>query len=151
MNCGQSSYVIPPRFGELKTETNYRQLVEQNAKEIFNLRRQIREANLFRSDGPEYEAEWQQACNDFHENYDSLAFPGGAFSARHRMRAGDNHAIEYAIAFLEVRPYFYRSGYMYKEYMRVLRNCPLTSGQRKRYDRIREKYLLWRQNRKRNS
>ena len=129
--------------------TNYKELVQRNSKAIIELRRQISETFLFRDDGPEQMAEWSQACSNFHDSYDSLAFPGGARRARHSLREGDAHAIEYAIAFLEVRPYFFRSGYMYKEFIRVLRNCSLTGPQRKRYDIMREKYLRYRENRRR--
>ena len=136
--------VIPLRARKLTTETSYRQQVERNSKEIVNLRRRIREARHFGD-----EAEWRDACRDFHDKYELLAFPGGARGARHRLREGDANSIEYAIAFLEIRPYFFRSGYMYKEFMRVLRNCQLSDSQRKRYDFVREKYLLYRRNRRR--
>ena len=70
------------------------------------------------------------------------------YTARERLRAGDEQAIEYAIAFLEVRPYFFRPGYMYKDFMRVLRNCPLSVDQRKRYNQVRENYLVYRKKRR---
>ena len=126
-----------------------RQKIQTNAAKISELRQRVLETCTFRDDGPEQKAEWKQACSEFHEQYQNLAFPGGTFDARHRMRAGDEEAIEYAIAFLEVRPFFFRSGYMYQEYMRVLRNCPLSDAQRQRYDRIRAKYLAYRQTRRR--
>ena len=128
---------------------NLRQQVQSNAAKIVELRRRVLETCIFRDDGAEQKAEWKQACSEFHEHYYDLAFPGGVFGARDRMRAGDEHAIEYAIAFLEVRPFFFRSGYMYQEYMRVLRNCPLSISQRQRYDRIHAKYLLYRETRRR--
>ena len=132
----------------MKSSGDYRQLIQRNAAQIVQLHRRIGETFIFRDEGPEQRAEWSQACENFHDNYEELAFPGGARDARHRMRAGEFEAIEYAIAFLEVRPYFFRSGYMYHEFMRVLRNCPLSGSQRKRYDRIRAKYLLYRAKRK---
>ena len=101
---------------------NLRQQVQSNAAKIVELRRRVLETCIFRDDGAEQKAEWKQASSEFHEHYYDLAFPGGVFGARDRMRAGDEHAIEYAIAFLEVRPFFFRFGYMYQEYMRVLRN-----------------------------
>ena len=125
---------------------NTRQLVQNNAAEIVRLRKQILETLPYRDKGPKQLAEWSAACTEFHDQYESLAFPGGTLSARRRMRAGNQEAIEYGIAFLEVRPYFFRSGYMYQEYMRVLRNCPLSKSQRHRYDRIREKYMIYREN-----
>ena len=126
-----------------------RNQVIQNADEIVRLHRRIRETLCFRDEGPDQKAEWKDACSEFHAKYDDLAFPGGTDNARDRMRAGDDDAIEYAIAFLEVRPFFFRSGYMYKDFMRVLRNCPLSSAQKNRYDRIRERYLQYCQNRRR--
>ena len=126
----------------------FRNQVTRNANEIARLYGRIRETLCFRDDGPDQKAEWRDACSDFHAQYDDLAFPGGVYTARERLRAGDEQAIEYAIAFLEVRPYFFRSGYMYKDFMRVLRNCPLSVDQRKRYNQVRENYLVYRKKRR---
>lgn len=102
-----------------------------------------------RDDGPKQRQEWKDACSEFHTKYESLAFIGGADTARDRLRDGDAVAIEYALDFLEVRPYFFRSGYLYKDLMRVLRNCPLSNAQRIRYDKIRERYNEYRAHRRR--
>lgn len=59
---------------------------------------------------------------------------------RERLRAGEKEAIDYALDFIEVRPYFFRSGYMYQDFLRVLRNCPLSDSQRYRYDQLRARY-----------
>ena len=125
--------------------------IERNASEILRLHNRIHETFLERGKSSEHASVWKQACRDFHDNYQSLAFPGGPYDARHRMRAGDNEAIEYALAFLEVRPYFFRSGYMYQEFMRVLRNCPLSDSQGARYAIMRQKYIEYRKNKRRTS
>ena len=127
-----------------------RQQIQRNASRIAELHRRVHKTFAERDKGPEQRSAWKLACNDFHNNYESLAFPGGTHDARDRMRSGDSEAIEYAIAFLEVRPYFFRSGYMYQDFMRVLRNCPLYIGQRARYERVREKYLEYRKTRRRS-
>jgi hypothetical protein len=69
---------------------------------------------------------------DFHARYDLLAFPGGYASreVRARILNGDFAAIEAAICFLEVRPYFFRSGYMFKDLLRALKRAPLTQEER---------------------
>ena len=128
---------------------NLHKQIQSNGSKITQLRLRILETCAFRDEGPREMAEWRQACSEFHEHYQELAFPGGVFDARDRMRAGDEQSIEYAIAFLEVRPYFFRSGYMYQEYMRVLRNCPLSDSQRRRYDEIRARYQIYRETRRR--
>ena len=133
------------------SEGTYRQKIQRNAAIIAQLHRNNLETHALRDQGAEQMAAWNHACSEFRNNYEALAFPGGTLGARDRMRSGDNEAIEYAIAFLEVRPYFFRSGYMYQEFMRVLRNCPLSDSQRRRYDRVREKYLVYRAGRRRST
>ncbi len=92
---------------------------------------------------------WREACSEFHAQYDSLAFIGGVSSARDRIRSGDAAAIEYALCFIEVRPYFFRSGYMYKDFLRVLRKANLSPKQRIRYNRVHDAYVNYRRNRQR--
>ncbi|MEM9348154.1 MAG: hypothetical protein AAGB26_16210 [Planctomycetota bacterium] len=119
--------------------------IRENARVISRLHGRIHATFAHRDEGESQYDEWKTACADFHAHYDSLAFLGGVREARERLRSGENDAIDYALDFLEVRPYFFRSGYMYKDFMRVLRNCPLSPSQRKRYERLHAAYTQFRE------
>lgn len=125
--------------------------IQNNAHGIVRLHQELHAAIARRSDGPSSHALWQVACSNFHSRYDELAFPGGPRTARNRLRASDPVAIEYALAFLEVRPYFFRSGYMFKEFIRVLRKCPLSDSQRDRYNFVKAAYDVYRAQRKKRT
>ncbi len=127
---------------------NPKSLIQRNAREIADLHRRVHESFRQRDGGPAERAAWTSACEDFHSRYEPLAFPGGTRSVRERLRACDTFAIEYALCFIEVRPYFFRSGYMYNDFLRVLKNCDLTELQRLRYDRVRDAYLAYRRRRR---
>jgi hypothetical protein len=127
---------------------SYKSLIQRNAPEIVRLYNRIKETVEYRDMGPVERNQWSDACAEFHTQYQSLAFVGGVSTARERLRRGETDAIEYALDFLEVRPYFHRSGYMYKDFMRVLRNCPMSASQRTRYSRIRERYQQYRETRR---
>lgn len=84
---------------------------------------------------PEAHAEWTLACAESHRDYDNLAFPGGYESGLKKIRSGDRTAVEYALCFLEVRPYFFRSQYMRKTLKRLLKRAALDSQQTERLQR----------------
>jgi hypothetical protein len=123
---------------------SYQSRVQNNAREIVGLRQRLDDAIAHRGDDPQSLPRWEEACAEFHRRYELLAFPGGPRNARSSLRAGDQEAIEYALAFLEVRPYFFRSGYMYKDFIRVLRHCPLSTSQRSRHEELRDAYQQYR-------
>jgi len=127
---------------------SFKSRIQQNARVISQLHRRIHETFAHRDDDEQSRAAWQDACTAFHAQYEELAFPCGTYTMRERLRAGDTEAIEYAIDFIEIRPYFFRSGYMYKDFLRVLKNCPLSDGQRKRYDLVKTQYDAYRDNRR---
>jgi hypothetical protein len=83
----------------------------------------------------------------FHARYDGLAFPGGyqRGGALNRIAYGDPDAMEAAICFLEIRPYFFRSGYMFKDILRKCRRAPLSSDQAARLKTIEKGLLEWRE------
>jgi hypothetical protein len=83
-------------------------------------------------------AEQKQAAEAFKAEYDALAFPGGFEAGVRRIMEGDCETIDYALAFLEVWPYFYQSGYMRKKIIRLLKRVNLTSQQSARFDRVIE-------------
>ncbi|MFP5382346.1 MAG: hypothetical protein ACLGG4_08780, partial [Gammaproteobacteria bacterium] len=76
--------------------------------------------------------------------YDELSFPGGYSTAFERIFSGDVEAIETALCFLECRPYFFRSGYMWKEISRKLKRAPLSEQQAERLEIVMNKYNAWR-------
>ena len=125
-------------------------LIEHNAKTIAELHRRVHDTVRDRDRSDEHRNAWRAACSEFHSRYDALAFVGGVSTARERIRAGDAIAIEYALSFIEVRPYFFRSGYMYNDFLRVLRNAELSPRQRERYNRVYEAYREYRRARVRS-
>ena len=116
-----------------------------NAAEIVRLHARIRETLRFRGRSPEQTEEWSRACSEFHTRYEALAFPGGYEGALDRIAAGDPQTMEAALCFLECRPYFFRSGYMFKDILRKCKRAPLSEEQASRLNIISEKLAEWRQ------
>ena len=111
---------------------NLKRHIEENAKEIRRLHSRVGETFKLRDRSPEDREQWSSACAEFHGRYDQLAFPGGYDGALERILAGDDQSIEAALCFVECRPYFFRSGYMYKDVLRKLKRAPLNARQSKR-------------------
>lgn len=126
---------------------SFKSQIQQNARAISELHERIHQTFARRDDDKQSRELWEDACSEFHGKYAGLAFPGGTSDIRERLRAGDAVAVEYALDFIEVRPYFFRSGYMYKDFMRVLRNCKLSDAQRKRYEQLKAEYDEYRKQR----
>jgi hypothetical protein len=116
----------------------------ENAEEIARLHSRVHETVRHRTKSPEKRREWEQACAEFHARYEGLAFPGGYRNALERISRGDSEAMEAAICFLELRPYFFRSGYMFKAILPRCRQAPLTPEQAARLKRIEQKLTEWR-------
>jgi hypothetical protein len=121
-----------------------RQILE-NTAEIVRLNARIKETLPDRGTSPAKRREWEQACAEFHQRYAGLAFPGGYEGALERISSGDPETIEAAICFLECRPYFFRSGYMFKDILRRCRRAPLSEQQMERLKVIEEKLAVWRE------
>lgn len=119
--------------------------IKVNACEIRRLHAQIHETVKQRNQSPELMQAWEKACNVFYENYSKLAFPGGFHGAFERILDGDVATIEAAICFLEVRPYFFRSGYMFKDIIRKLKRADLTPKHARRFDYFLQRYEIWRE------
>jgi hypothetical protein len=125
---------------------HYTEEIMKNAEKITQLHNRIHETLKYRDKNEHKRKEWEKACADFHSQYDSLAFPGGLEGAYERILNGDSVAMEAAICFLECRPYFFRSGYMFKDILRKAKKAPLNEDQRKRLQRVMEAYEEYRKN-----
>jgi hypothetical protein len=115
----------------------------RNASEIVRLHNQIHETFKERGKSDAGRSAWKTACAEFHTRYSQLAFPGGYLEALEKFRAGDTSVVEPALCFLELRPYFFRSGYMFTKLMRRMKHIPLTPAQQKRLDAVRERQAAW--------
>ncbi|GAA5081865.1 hypothetical protein GCM10025759_32680 [Lysobacter panacisoli] len=114
--------------------------IRESSAEIRRLNERIGQTVLTRSNSPAEREAWERACAEFHQRFDSLAFPGG-HEVLDRIRADDPSAVEAAVSFLVADPYHFRSGYL-KEYLwRWLPHCSLTSSARTRLEHAALKYL----------
>ncbi len=117
--------------------------MQQNATEIVRLHARIHETVKDRSTSATGLAAWRASCAEFHARINHLAFPGGYSEALVKFRVGDTSVVEPALCFLELRPYFFRSGYMFNTLMRRMKHIPLTPDQRTRLDVVRERQVAW--------
>lgn len=83
------------------------------------LQNHIRATFKDKNKSAEKRALWLTACQNFHEAFDDLFFPGG-YATFLKMRKNDPHAIEVAINFLVADPVHFRSGYLKEELWRRL-------------------------------
>ena len=133
-----------------------KQTLSTAAAEIRRLRARIHDTFQHRHASQPQKIEWENACAEFHARYDMLAFPGGydgrqrgkrlpdSNSAIARIAAGNAEAMEAAICFLELRPYFFRSGYMFKQILRKMKRAPLSSQQADRLQIVIARQAMWR-------
>jgi hypothetical protein len=82
--------------------------------------------------------QWQEACAEFHARYHLLAFPGGLNEETFfdQLGKGDPVITEWALCFLELRPYFFRSGYVWQKLLRRLKHVPLSEQQQRQFSDV---------------
>ena len=122
--------------------------IQTNAVEIVRLHKLVHETARLRGKDPESRKLWERACAEFHARFDELAFPGGYETAGPRILAGERDAVEAALSFLELRPYFFRSGYMHRDLLRKTKRAPLNAEQSARLRTILERQAQWQAQRK---
>jgi len=76
-----------------------------------------------------------EAARRFHAAYDAV-WPPGFFEALEGCKRGDPAGLNGVLEFVEVRPYFFRSGYVWQTALRSLRKPPRTSVQAHRMRQI---------------
>jgi len=130
---GGQPYRSLPRCGASRrcrqriSMTDFASLVRANSAEIDRLRRQIRETATLRRRSATDRQAWVDAWRQYQTQMDRLAFPGGAaqWSA---FLAGKSRGIDAAIAFLDVDPWFLRSGYAKEIIWHRLKRFPLDAS-----------------------
>jgi hypothetical protein len=123
--------------------------IQENAVELQRLQKRVHETVRLRDNGNEHYQRWKAACAEFHGRYNMLAFPGGYGGALDRIMQGDEFSIEAGLCFLECRPYFFRSGYMYKDILRRLKRATLPTPQAARLQSLIVRLERWKTERRR--
>lgn len=121
--------------------------ITKQAQYIQRLHQQVHKTFANRDNSQADWQAWERACEIFHQNYHTaLGFDGGENGLLEQLRRHDAYAIEYAVCFIEVRPYFFRSGYLYQTLLKKLNHVPLSESQRQRYLWVKKRYLakVWR-------
>src|ERR1700761_4011028 len=126
-------------------------LIEKNSAEINHLKGRIRETFALRDMSPQKRKDWEHACKAFHSRYDELTFPGGWDGALDRLIAGAPEPMKATICFLEVRPYFFRSGYMFDALLRRAKRAPLTLEQKARLQIVINDVAAWKARKRQES
>jgi hypothetical protein len=117
----------------------------ENAAELNRLHSRIHETFKRRDKSPKLREAWSHACAEFHDRYGELWIPGGSDPRFfERVVQGDPVAVEAALCFLEVRPYFFRSGYHWKTILRKCKRAPMSAEQAERFANLLQRYSEWR-------
>ena len=128
---------------------NYHSEIKQNSIEIDRLHKRVHSTYALKHKSEKHMTDWRDACDEFREKYAELAYFEYPFDYRFELRNGNQETIERALAFIEIRPFHYRSGYIFNDLMRVLKNIELNKKQKRRFDSINRKFSEYKLNRKR--
>ena len=131
----------------MRSSEEFKRQIRHNAQEIARLHARIRETYALRA--THGNKPWEDACREMHARYDSLVFPGGYDDdLLKRLASGERNTVEAALCFLEVRPYFFRSGYLWKDLLRMAKRAPMNKQHAARLAAIVQGYADYRARRR---
>ena len=108
-----------------------RELIERHARQTNEQMARIN-ATVARRDKSRHDWQiWKEACHAWHTS-ENKCFELWPLEARDKMRAGDRETIEDALLFLEVDPWFFRSGYLKERVIRHLKSAQLSKADKGR-------------------
>jgi len=110
------------------------QLIESESAKLDELHAAIRRTAVDRDRGPHSRREWAAACAAFH----SYVSPLDRYFEQACEQARYSHAelLEFAIRFLELDPWFFRSGYLKQILITRLKRSDLSESARERLRRV---------------
>lgn len=130
--------------------------IKKSERMINHLHGLIHSTFAKRDDSKTHYKHWENACAEFHDKYDSLVFSCGEYQGERGLiklltcsGIEDDcaeYAREFAVSFIELRPYYFRSGYLYKKLLRKLKYAPLSPQQHTCYQKVKKGYRQYREN-----
>lgn len=115
-----------------------------NASELRRLHARIHETFALRDRSKADLDNWKSAAKAFRAKYTNLAFPYSEAETIDGLASGEPAIVEAVLCFLECRPYFFRSGYMWSRLLRKTRSATLSNKQAARLTAVLERRELWR-------
>jgi hypothetical protein len=128
------------RYGVNALNDPVRAKIVADSVELDRLNQAIRDTYARRGLSRHEHEEWSKACAKFHAEYANLSYPGGDERLEAFLR-GDAAEIETAILFLDVDPYFFRSGYLKQIIWDRLKGFELSTSQRTQLELVAIAYL----------
>lgn len=101
-----------------------RTVILETERKLNQLHRRVHETHSLRHQGNTGFRDWEMACREWH-SYQSPLDELWLDAFRQRVRAGEAEALNEAILFLEVDPWFFRSGYLKEKLLQSLKSAPL--------------------------
>jgi hypothetical protein len=140
-----SPTLMNKQFPPIHKQTENHLKIARNAEEINGLHYRIKKTFRLRAQSDSARQQWEEACAEFHARYDLLAFPPGFNEQTFFDQLGkcDPLITEWALCFLELRPYFFRSGYVWQKLLRRLKHVPLSGDQQRRFSDVTRSYGEW--------
>jgi len=108
------------------------QKIQQLADQVFHLHQEIHRTFQNRCSGKRKDYfEWKTACENYHSHRSELdKLWSDEFADK--IRLGNREAINELILFLEVDPFYFRSGYLKERLLRLIKNAPRTKSDNRR-------------------
>jgi DNA repair exonuclease SbcCD ATPase subunit len=137
----------------IQKQTENHLKIARKAEEISRLHSRIKETLRLRAQSDSAHQQWKEACAEFHTRYDLLAFPSGHNEETFfdQLVKSDPVITEWALCFLELRPYFFRSGYVWQKLLRRLKHVALSEEQQQRFSDVIRSYGEWKAQKQRVS
>jgi hypothetical protein len=139
-----------PSTENVMTSDEIKKRMLQFAEEVNRLHSRVHETFAHRSESKKKWQEWKQACSECHAPSGKLGWPV-PYGPEEWLRAisiGETEAVEAAVCFLECRPYFFRSGYMFKDILRKCKRAPMSEEHASRFKAVLEKWAAYRARRR---
>lgn len=112
-----------------------RKLIERHAHQTNEHMARINATVARREKSQQDWQKWKDACHVWHTS-ENASFALWPLEARDKIRDGDRETIEDALLFLEVDPWFFRSGYLKERVIRHLKGAQLSDGDKGRLRNI---------------
>jgi len=109
---------------------NFTELITEEGAKLGELHAQVHQTFLQRDRDAKSRSEWERACNAFHSyvsrmnHYIERACKTGRYD--------EKNLLEFVVCFLEVDPWFYRSGYLKETFLTRLKRSDLNDALKER-------------------